>query len=573
MKTILLLTLTCLTLTTQAVNYYVSTTGNDANAGTIDHPWRTVQKAANSAIAGSTVYIRQGTYFEKVSVNVSGMPGNYITFTNYPNETATLDGTGVTGLTMFDIYNTNYIKVIGLEIKNCVGNNRAGILVEYGARYIEIRNCKVSGIHFSANPNATPNANTNANPILVYGDHPSITMSSIIIDGNEVFDCRPGYSEALTIDGNVTNFQITHNYVHNIKNIGIDMAGHFGANPNATLDQARNGVCTDNLVAYCGSPYATAAGIYVDGGKNIVIERNVVHHCQWGIEVGCENVGTTASSITVRNNLLYKNANSGLAFGGYAFPSGSGRISACKFYNNTLWSNDTTNSSSGEVYITSTLNCIFKNNIIYSSSQNKLIQKERASSGLVLDYNNWFTPGGSALCYVHWGSANYHTWSAYQTGSAQDAHSIFANPVFASTLIPDLHIAAGSPAINAGDPAFVPAASETDIDGDARVLNARVDCGADERPSVQELTSGGSSNTLQLNVWPNPATTLIHLGFPADAASTWNLQVYDVSGRLIFRKENISSLEDIDCTSWEKGMYLLTIQNGREMYSRKVEKK
>ena len=53
-------------------SFYVSTTGNDSNSGTIDSPWRTIQHAANSVQAGDTVYVRGGVYSESVNISVSG---------------------------------------------------------------------------------------------------------------------------------------------------------------------------------------------------------------------------------------------------------------------------------------------------------------------------------------------------------------------------------------------------------------------------------------------------------------------------------------------------------------------
>ena len=48
--------------------FYVSTAGDDLNFGTSTlSPWRTLQKALNSAGAGThTVYVRVGTYIEAV---------------------------------------------------------------------------------------------------------------------------------------------------------------------------------------------------------------------------------------------------------------------------------------------------------------------------------------------------------------------------------------------------------------------------------------------------------------------------------------------------------------------------
>ena len=54
-----------------ASSYYVATNGNDANPGTLSQPWRTIQKAANTVSAGDTVYIREGTYNEYVTMKTS----------------------------------------------------------------------------------------------------------------------------------------------------------------------------------------------------------------------------------------------------------------------------------------------------------------------------------------------------------------------------------------------------------------------------------------------------------------------------------------------------------------------
>ncbi|RJP54416.1 MAG: DUF1565 domain-containing protein, partial [Anaerolineaceae bacterium] len=53
-------------------SFYVSTSGNDSNPGTQAQPWRTIQKAANTVTAGSTVFVQAGNYAERVSVIRSG---------------------------------------------------------------------------------------------------------------------------------------------------------------------------------------------------------------------------------------------------------------------------------------------------------------------------------------------------------------------------------------------------------------------------------------------------------------------------------------------------------------------
>src|ERR1700721_1181770 len=76
--------------------YYVSTSGSDSNPGTLAAPWLTIQKAANTATAGATVYVFGGVYTEIVSFPNSGTAKAPITFQSYPGQTAIIDGTGLT---------------------------------------------------------------------------------------------------------------------------------------------------------------------------------------------------------------------------------------------------------------------------------------------------------------------------------------------------------------------------------------------------------------------------------------------------------------------------------------------
>ena len=60
--------------------YYVSTNGNDKNPGTESSPWLTLQKAADTVVAGDTVIVRAGIYNKSFTITTSGKPDKYITF-------------------------------------------------------------------------------------------------------------------------------------------------------------------------------------------------------------------------------------------------------------------------------------------------------------------------------------------------------------------------------------------------------------------------------------------------------------------------------------------------------------
>lgn len=73
---------------------YVATNGNDSNPGTISQPWRTITKGLRSMQPGYTLYVRGGTYTERVKgfTLPSGTPTARITVLAYPGERPVVQG-------------------------------------------------------------------------------------------------------------------------------------------------------------------------------------------------------------------------------------------------------------------------------------------------------------------------------------------------------------------------------------------------------------------------------------------------------------------------------------------------
>ncbi len=478
----------------RAATYYVATNGINTNPGTLALPWRTIQKAASTLGPGDTALVRGGIYSERVTVNVSGSAaGGMVTLQNYPGETPIVDGTGLgvpaadTGL--FLLVNRAYVVIKGFEIRNYKTASSAlvpaGIQVIGASHHIELRNNNIHHIENNFNGDAA-----NAFGIAAFGTSATQSLNNLVLDGNDVHDLKTGSSESVVLNGNVEQFLVTNNRVHDNNNIGIDFIGFEGTCPASSLDQARNGVCRGNTVwnidtkgnpaYFSGGQYdLSAGGIYVDGGANITIERNLIYACDIGIEVASEHAGRFASAILVRDNVVRHCLTEGIAVGGYA--SSVGWAQNCTFTNNTLFQNDSTQSGSGELLLQyKVTNCTFKNNIFKANSQNLLIGNPFSNSGNVVDYNLYFAPGGAVGSEWQWKNAYRTGFSAYKTFSGNDAHSLFANPQFIGATTNDFHLTATSPALNAGDPAFAAGSGETDFDGGARLQGARVDLGAFE---------------------------------------------------------------------------------------------
>lgn len=441
--------------------YVVAGSGGDFTA---------IQPALDAAMPGDTVRVRQqaAPYAEKLVFPRSGAPGAFITLEAWPGEQPVVDGTGVPGDHLVLIESRSWVRVMGLELRNNLGlNDGSGIRITGAAAHVELRGNRIHDIR-----------GRNAMGITVYGTEPT-PISDLVIDGNEIAECDAAPSEALALNGNVDGFAVTDNVVRDVNNIGIVLiGGEQDIQPNANL-VARNGVVRGNRVTRARSSYGGgfAGGIYVDGGRDIVVEHNVVTESDLGLEVGAENAGIVARNITVRNNVLFANEKACLVFGGYA--AGTGRVRDSRFTGNTCWGNDTLGAGFGELWIQYASDNLVANNVFVASAD-LLLQSDAGNTGNLLDHNLWFAAGGPAAARFVWNGDEHVGFAAYRAATGQDAHSLFADPLLADPAAGDVHLTAASPAIDAGDPAFVPGAGETDLDGGARVLGPRVDLGADE---------------------------------------------------------------------------------------------
>ncbi|MEE9439917.1 MAG: choice-of-anchor Q domain-containing protein [Saprospiraceae bacterium] len=461
-------------LDTSVTRFYVSTSGNNANSGSSASPWKDIDYACNNATPDSEILVSPGTYNEHVSIGVDSIK------LKSNGETVIIDGNGYTSGAMIDINTKKHIVVDGFELMNNIFLDAQGILVSGVSSNITIENCVIHDIHFSNDPGETANATKNAQPIIVYGD--ALTpCTNIHIRNNTIYDCRVGYSEALAVNGNIDTFSISNNLIRNVPNIGIDIIGHEGTSSDPLLDQARNGICNDNIVHNCQSIYAANAGIYVDGGKDIIIENNTCYRNIWGIEIGCENIGKTTSNITIRNNVMYRNAKSGLALGGFDYPTGSGKVTEISVYNNTLYDNDTTNTYESELLMTYLENTTIKSNIIYGTSTENILLIQYSDTppvNITLDSNLYYHTASISSVNFEWQGTEYNGFGSWSVASGKDVNTIYSNPLFVNTVLPtiDLSVMGGSDAIDNGININI----ENDRNGAPRPIGTYNDIGAYE---------------------------------------------------------------------------------------------
>jgi hypothetical protein len=552
---------------------YVSTKGSDSNPGTIGAPWLTIQHAANSVSAGATVYVFGGVYNESVNFPASGTTSAPITFESYPGQTAVIDGTGVSCCTsnppssgndtqgLINIVNQSYLVLAGFEIRDFTTSNPAytpaGVWITGSGTGIQLLNNLLHNITTSSEENG------NAFGIAVYGTSQT-PISHLVISGNEVYSLKTGNSESVNVDGNVTNFAITNNLVHDNDNIGIDAIGYEGVGP-VGHDEAMYGEIRGNTIynisgihnAGEGNSY-DADGVYCDGCAYVTVEDNLIHNVDYGIEVAsehkiCQSTGTEYSSsgtigegsspcngryVTVRNNVVYDSNACGISIGGYA--NNVGGSAHVVIVNNTLYNNNTQNQA-GEFQIQyhsgKAQANIFENNLVYAGAQNVWINSfvEPSTSypapPATLNRNLYYSAAGYAEgTSIFWaGASSYKSYSAYQSAAGEDANSLNADPLIVNlgSTPPDFDITAKSPAVNAGSTSLSCGVGwcnsnsphsiygSTDFIGNPRLNGSNIDIGAYESAGKTNsltvtLTSGtytlppGRTTTLTATVSANP---------------------------------------------------------------------
>ncbi len=556
------------------MNYFVSTTGNNGNSGTaIDQAWQTIQYACDHASAGDIINVLAGTYYESINITTSGSPGNLLTLQNYNSDEVIVSGSNLPAYGyLLKIENQSYLRIYGIKFSDYQALDAIGLYL-VNSSYIEIVKNEFSNIDYS--PTAlgqTPSEDQNSQPIIVFGRDAATPLQGLLISGNSIHDCETGWSEGLSINGNIDGFEVVENHVYNNTNIGIVAIGHEGECPTAALDQARNGRIYHNIVHDNTPAYAAAAGIYIDGASQITVENNVLYNNAYGIEIGCENNGQapndpSADNILVRNNVIYNNTLTGIALGGYDYPT-SGKVEYVSIRNNTCFNNDTENNYQGEMMISYAENSNIENNIFYTNNTDHvLFTVENGTSTCTLDYNLFFTPSGSENIVIYWDGPEYTTFAAYQTATGQSAHALFLDPQFIDIgSNPDLHLQAGSPARNAGNPGFQ-ITDGLDMDNEARINESLVDIGSDE---YYTTTGTISKIAREILLYPNPVQGWLHYDFPNQTVRS--ISVYDITGRVIIGNRGTDLKNSIDVSTLAKGVYLIGFQIDGELQTAKIIK-
>jgi hypothetical protein len=383
--------------------YYVSPSGNDANPGSLAQPWRTIQKAINTVLTGSAIYVRGGIYQEKVSVNKAD-----ILVSSYPGEVAIIEG--------------NSVLPGGGDIS-------APLVSISGARSVlqnfEVRNSTGRCVQLSgANSTAVGNNVHHCWNVGIY-----IAGGSIAVESNKVWRSSE------------------NNYTHSGGNWSGGIAWGAAFSPNI----APNAIIRNNFV-YQNSGEGILC-MYTDGA---LVEGNTVYD-NWAMNIYIDQ----CSSLTIKNNYVYytadkqfwRNATSPkggitLANENYqTYPAGHDRI-----ITNNLLVNNGANFGFwlGKLPGSGMVNDVFSNNTLINAYETGIGIDAGVHQNSKVINNIVIQPVGNTA-YVTGGSVAFSNNLWYPNNGITGLGDVRKDPKFVDTATGDYHLQSNSPACRTGE--------------------------------------------------------------------------------------------------------------------------
>lgn len=396
--------------------YHVAKTGNDTTGdGSSGSPWLTVQKAANTVIAGDTVYVHAGTYSEMVTITADGNSSNFITFMPYSTDEVIIDG-GSSRNNGFYLNSADYVRISGFTIQNTLKN---GFLVS-GCSYSIIDNNTINDptVGSTTGVEGGVRLDNGSDHMIIRDNDVTVTAASDV--DMTAFTWWYAGSSNVFHDNTVTGNSITKD--------------GFGGGPENSDGYMNNSDIYDNVVT----------GVRDDG---IQLEGSDINTAVWGNTLLSNFIGIGFCPVNIGPNYVFRNVIvSNPTTGSAAYKLGDGSFGRVYIYHNTSYTTGgqdgykETNPGTGEV--------VSRNNIVISGRYVFEFGSAMDTNTMKFDYDCMYTTDGSR--FVKWDGGLVTTLAAFQA-IGQETHGITtATPGFTNAGSNDFTLVEGSACINAG---------------------------------------------------------------------------------------------------------------------------
>lgn len=241
-----------------ATERFVSTTGSDQGAGTVDDPWRTLQHAVDHVGPGDIIRVLPGTY-AGMRIENSGSPGNWIKITGG-------------GEAIIDRPGQNNKHGSNVELENWDGDGTVNYWVIRG---FEVKNAPNWGIDARGN-HANHSHHINIRNNDVHHNGLASTKTGIFfafVDNVQVVsnDSHHNGEHGVYLSNSGDTFRVRNNRFRQNQRCGLHMNGDLSQGGDGLIS---DGVVAGNWIKENGSE--GCAGINMDGVTDTIVRNNVI---------------------------------------------------------------------------------------------------------------------------------------------------------------------------------------------------------------------------------------------------------------------------------------------------------
>lgn len=419
-------------------NFYVSTSGNDANNGTQANPWRTIQKAANTITSGDTVFVEEGEYPEHVILTRSGAADMPIRFE--AEGRVVMQGFTVTA---------NYVTIRGFEITDTPDHDRNG----WGIW--------INGDHCLIENNYLHDATRGGIVLFVLPGEETITHDCVVRNNRLYRNSQVGiaiYGRNNLVEGNEVwgTIQYHPKWINPPDWVDADGIRFFGSGHIIRKNYVHDIIfgIPENPTPHIDCFQTWGDGNYHETASDITIEQNRCLNLQGGTSLGSVQgfMISDAKRVTIRNNIVRT-----------YIVLNAVNSEVLTIVNNTF-TNDLSlpsNYNPNIIGLTNTPHSVIENNIFFEPLVHTIyFHDEMSKQSAAIGHNCIFRSDGKE-----------------PSGSPSPGDLWMVDPLFVSSASGDFHLQAGSPLIDAG--VTIPNISN-DFDDTSRPIGAGFDIGAYE---------------------------------------------------------------------------------------------
>lgn len=199
-----------------------------------------------------------------------------------------------------------------------------------------------------------------------------------------------------------------------------------------------------------------------------------------------------------------------------------------------------------------------RNNIFYNAKRSTYGVEDNVNGFIDLNYNLIYQSTPSDTLFVSFPSYTiykYSEFSDFTTNTGKDVNSIDANPNFQDIGSMDLTLSSSSQAIDNG----VDVGIADDVIGNLRPFNLLYDIGAYE--SQLPLNINELNNAFDFRLSPNPTNNFIFLDINSAYEQENQVLIINYEGKIVNITNNYTASEYIDVSDLKKGIYFVKLMN------------